>query len=578
MYYLIIDVTNKQLNYLIKSCVQIKFVLLFIFLCLSTISSAKINSKLEKLFDLYKTNQLEEATEKLQIAIGEYTEQNDTARLIKSYWLYGQILNKNEDFGNAIVYNKKAFELSNKVHDIKFSFLQKICNALALNYIDLGIYGKAIELYEGFIKHEQFDRKSLIGAALLVNLSHCYSKIGDHEKSFSLLKESESIAKKHNSTAYLSNIWDEIGFEYYKYKKQYDQAIHYVSKAHQINLKNKNKSGIANTAEHLSLLYQENKQFEKALNYHLLASNLRDSIKSQETAEKVAELNIRYNIKRKENELAYKNFFIEQQHNEIENQAYIRYSLIGIVFLVLFFGSWLWILLKKNRNKLHEIQVLNENISNINKQLEIRVEERTKWLIQQNEKLKKYSFLNSHKVRAPLTKILTTTDLMERESKSDLIDPIKSSASELDQVLKEINNVLHHDKKAHDEIKQFVSGTRIMLIDDDPMQNFLSKKIFNFFDKKMDIHEYISPEDAIQDIKSGKIQPDVIFLDLNMPDLNGWEFLTEMEKLQLQFPVVMLTSSIDPDDRIQADRYEYIKAFVTKPLRIEDLTGIFSMT
>ena len=114
----------------------------------------------------------------------------------------------------------------------------------------------------------------------------------------------------------------------------------------------------------------------------------------------------------------------------------------------------------------------------------------------------------------------------------------------------------------------------VLLIDDDQPTNFLHEIIL----KKMDCAERIvakqSGRAALEFLKSvtdgEHPQPDLIFLDINMPAMNGWEFLIEYEKLsdiqKGRIVVVMLTTSLNPDDKQKASERESIAGFRNKPL------------
>ena len=79
-------------------------------------------------------------------------------------------------------------------------------------------------------------------------------------------------------------------------------------------------------------------------------------------------------------------------------------------------------------------------------------------------------------------------------------------------------------------------------------------------------------------VNTGSTHPDLIFVDINMPRMNGWEFLEEYNKLADQFKsqaiVVMLTTSGNPDDKAKAKLSKVISDFITKPLTKEILEGI----
>ncbi len=117
-----------------------------------------------------------------------------------------------------------------------------------------------------------------------------------------------------------------------------------------------------------------------------------------------------------------------------------------------------------------------------------------------------------------------------------------------------------------------------LLIDDNYIDNMINRKIIEneFFASKVIVKE--SAELALEELKNGDYQPDVIFLDVRMPQMNAFEFLKEYEKLKLdadQAPMIyILTSSLDPFDHRKVMESRYVTQFLYKPLTHKKLEEI----
>ena len=110
----------------------------------------------------------------------------------------------------------------------------------------------------------------------------------------------------------------------------------------------------------------------------------------------------------------------------------------------------------------------------------------------------------------------------------------------------------------------------IILIDDDEPTNFLNQIIIKKTKCSKNILTIQNAKLALDFIKSKEMNSSLIFLDINMPDMDGWEFIESYKKLDTKIrdkiTLIMLTTSRNPDDQIKAGKYKEIKSFLHKPL------------
>lgn len=116
---------------------------------------------------------------------------------------------------------------------------------------------------------------------------------------------------------------------------------------------------------------------------------------------------------------------------------------------------------------------------------------------------------------------------------------------------------------------------RYLIVDDDKTNNMLCKVTLKKIFQNAEIISYEAPREALNYIKGfndskGALQKTTIFLDINMPDISGWEFLEEFknfsDEIKNNFTIYMLSSSVDYKDKTQAKENPLIKGYIEKPL------------
>ena len=130
-----------------------------------------------------------------------------------------------------------------------------------------------------------------------------------------------------------------------------------------------------------------------------------------------------------------------------------------------------------------------------------------------------------------------------------------------------------------------ISFDKVFLIDDDSVFNLIHFKMINKFAFAKDVLVYQNAKEALEEFNKCRIEgklhlPDFIFLDINMPVMDGWEFLDELSKfddgLFEHCKVVMLSSSIDVADIEKSKEYKMVVHYIAKPLTLPKLEAISS--
>lgn len=137
-------------------------------------------------------------------------------------------------------------------------------------------------------------------------------------------------------------------------------------------------------------------------------------------------------------------------------------------------------------------------------------------------------------------------------------------------------------------MKKYKDLNCVLLIDDDVPTNFIHRRIVQNSQIDVEVKAITSAREALDfligkgDYENGDnlTRPGIIFLDINMPGMSGWDFMEEYRTLapeqKARIVVIMLTTSLNPDDEMKALKDEEIVTFMHKPLRNEAFLEIAS--
>ncbi|HEA23554.1 MAG TPA: response regulator [Pricia antarctica] len=123
---------------------------------------------------------------------------------------------------------------------------------------------------------------------------------------------------------------------------------------------------------------------------------------------------------------------------------------------------------------------------------------------------------------------------------------------------------------------------KLCIIDDDPIFIYGTKRLMAEVGFYESVVIYQNGQDAIDGLTAitanGEKFPSVIFLDLDMPIMNGWEFLEEFEKISNsnveKVVIYIVSSSVDPRDLERIKNYKIVNNYILKPFSKEDLDSI----
>ncbi|MCU0446237.1 MAG: response regulator [Microscillaceae bacterium] len=118
----------------------------------------------------------------------------------------------------------------------------------------------------------------------------------------------------------------------------------------------------------------------------------------------------------------------------------------------------------------------------------------------------------------------------------------------------------------------------ILLVDDDPINNLITKR--KLIKAKPDIALNIveSASEALAYLQNPeKNRPQLILLDINMPDVDGWQFLQEFNRMDMPIKIIIYTSSIDEYDYEKSKDYSQIQDYIVKPLDEDKVNRILAV-
>lgn len=394
------------------------------------------------------------------LAARQYRTLNDSLGLAQAYNNMGEVNKRLGELNMALEYLLRSLEMKRKdstkamtLYNIGELYITMADYEKATNYINQSMDLAQHTGNERIMAYNQWARARIKTELGLFNEAFIYYHLA--EKLWTKLGETRSLIQTYQDMAYA-----------YRKKGRTADAIHHLNKASALSTKINVPDLRITTYEEYFKLDSAAGNYGRAVYYLSRRNALKDSVYNLLKAEQIARVQAIYDTEIHERE----NQQLRTEKDLQNAQLASRDLLIGAVSAGLLVVIVLAIILfrqhkeissanKSLKIKNEEISFqknaiesqaeallkLNEELLDLNKSLGGRIDERTKQLILQNKKLAEYSFINAHKLRAPVASLLGLINLIQEadsEEQKLILAHLKTCGDELDNTIRTINHNL----------------------------------------------------------------------------------------------------------------------------------------
>lgn len=123
--------------------------------------------------------------------------------------------------------------------------------------------------------------------------------------------------------------------------------------------------------------------------------------------------------------------------------------------------------------------------------------------------------------------------------------------------------------------------SRLVMIDDNPLEHMIMKRLCQRLKIFAEANYHFDARNVLAQLSQEQANdlPDIILLDLQMPEFDGWDFLEEFSRIYASLPknikIYIFSSSINPVDITRSATYPFVCDFISKPMKQETLQQIY---
>ena len=351
----------------------------------------------------------------------------------------------------GIIYQKtgnyqKSIEYLNK--SLKYKILLNDSVGIGNTYNNLGIafyqvdLDKSLQFYEKALNIREIINDSIGIAVSYNNIGLIYFQQNNYSIAYEYFKSSLKIKEKINDQKSIAITLNNIA-EVLLYSEKYSEAIEYSNKSLEIAIKSEAQLQIANSYSTLSSCYEKKNDYKSAYKYHKLYKETRDSIFNLQSQNKIAVLETKYQLTKKEQEIEINNQQIQLLERENKLKQIIQnFFIIGIILFFIIIFIVIYILILRNKNTKQKLIISREEKQIKNLEID-----------KQNLKIEKQNIENQ--------KLKDELELKKRELTSKAMMLVKNNKIILN-ILKDINEIKQNaNNDTSNEINNLIKKYKI---------------------------------------------------------------------------------------------------------------------
>lgn len=308
----------------------------------------------------YKKGDDENAINNYQEAVDLYIKLDRLDKAARTYNNLGLIFEDINDHIKALSYFEESITIAIKVGAVQTKFMSMNGKAEVLN--QQGKFHESLILFDSLYHYFKENDQAYYAAMAANNLGKNYIDIGEYKKAKPYLLESLEAKKQFNDQEMMSTGYTSLA-ELYQIEKEYEKAILYIDSALVLSNELEDLYYIANTTRLKSEFLHESGNFKKSSEFFAAYVVLQDSLNDVLQTETITELNNKYEVAKKDKELATLSLENEKKQQELK-LARIRYFGFGLTVLLIAAVIILYLVQERQKDKLRQ-SLLNEEMDGL---------------------------------------------------------------------------------------------------------------------------------------------------------------------------------------------------------------------